>query len=87
MAVQLIPPGAGANVQAVLQSFYDALADLQNPDAPTQLASVALKTDLTRYPASDWPNCAILCAEINALCCSTLVTGAWTWLRSDGSAL
>lgn len=91
MPVMLTPPGEGANTQQVLGSLYDAVSDLQVPDAPTQFASVDLKVATSTAtglpPAADWPNCAIICAEISALVCSTQVAGTWTWLRSDGSAL
>jgi hypothetical protein len=81
----LIPPGPGANVNAVLQSFYDAMSDLQNPGQPVTFAHVALKADLPK--AAAWPECGIICDEINSLVVSTKVTGAYAWLRADGSAL
>lgn len=87
MPVQLIPPGAASNDKAVLKALYDAVSELQQPRAPVQLPSVALKTDLTRFAASDWKECGIVCDEINSVCVSTLVSGAYAWKRADGSAL
>lgn len=91
MAVTLIPPGPNANPQAVLKALYDAVSELQNPGAPVQLASVDLKVASPPQtglpPAANWPNGAIICAEINSVVVSTLVTGAYAWLRADGSAL
>jgi hypothetical protein len=84
---QLIPPGPAIKppYASILQAFYDAISELQNPGSPTQLASVDTKAHLP--PAADWPNGAIICAEINSIVCSTQVAGAWTWLRADGAAL
>lgn len=81
----LVPPGPGANTGAVLQSFYDAISDLQNPGQPVTFAHVALKANLPH--ADQWPDCGIVCDEINSLVISTKVTGAYVWLRADGSAL
>lgn len=87
MPVTLTPPGEGANVQQVLQSFYDALSDLQNPGEPQQLAHVTTLADLTRYAAADYPGGYLICDEINSIIHSTATAGVYAWLRADGSAL
>lgn len=86
MAVSIQPPGPGIPeaLRPILQSYYEALTQLQNPGAPTQLAEVALKADLP--PAADYPNMMIVVTEHNCIALSTDVAGTWTWLRSDGSA-
>lgn len=87
MAVSITPPGPGVPdaLRAILQSYFEALTQLQNPGAPTQLAEVALETDLP--PAADYPNTLIVVTEHNCAAVSTDVAGTWTWLRSDGTAL
>jgi hypothetical protein len=87
MPVQLIPPGPGTpeSVRTLLQSYYDAIRQLQQPGAPTRPGYVATKADLPT--AADWPQAVVLCGEINSLVVSTLVADAYAWLRADGSAL
>lgn len=85
MAVPLITPGPNANPQAVLKALFDAVTELQNPGAPTTIASVPLIANLP--PAADWPLGVIGCDEINSIVVSTLVTGAYAWLRANGDAL
>lgn len=89
MAVSLIPigPGVPQPVAAVLKSLYDAVAELQQPQAPIPLPHVALKTDLTRFAASDFKECGIICDEINSVAVSTPTAGVYAWTRADGSAL
>jgi hypothetical protein len=75
-------------MQQVVQSLFDAVQQLQNPDQPSVLASIDTKASLlATAPAASWPNAAIVCAEINSIAISTLVSGVWTWRRADGSAL
>lgn len=84
----LIPPGAGADVQAVLRSLHDAVSELLNPGAPRQLAHVDTAANLTsRYPAEDYRGGVVICDEINSIVHSTAVAGVYAWLRADGSAL
>lgn len=85
----LIPPGPGITgpAQSVLQSFYDALSSLLNPGAPTQFAHVATKAALIRLDPAANPGGVLICDEINCLVHSTKVSGAYVWLRADGSAL
>lgn len=86
MAVQLIPPGA--DVMGCLQSFYDAIQELQYPGAPVQLPEIDTAANLLlRAPAADYPNCAIVVTDANCIALSTNVAGTWTWLRADGTAL
>lgn len=74
--------------RAVLKSHEDALGSLRQPGAPVQMPVIDTKADLlAQAPAANWQNCAIICTEINALCISTDVSGTWTWLRADGSAM
>lgn len=86
---QLIPvgPGIPAGVAAVLKSHQDAITALRQPGQPTTFGHIALKASLTADLAAQWPSCAIICDEINSLCVSTLVAGAYAWLRADGSAI
>lgn len=85
MPVPLVATGPNSNSQAQIQAITDAIIELQQPGAPTQFAAVATKAALPA--AKSWPNCAIICTEINSLVCSTLVSGTWTWLRANGAAL
>lgn len=87
MAAFIQPPpvtGSDPDLLRVLQGYFEALQQLQNPQAPTQLAEVALEADLP--PAADWPNSAIVVTEHNCIAVSTDVAGTWTWLRADGGA-
>lgn len=87
MAVSIQPPGPGIPeaLRPILQGYYEALTQLQNPGAPVQLPEVALEADLPA--AADHPNTAIVVTEHNCIAVSTDVTGTWTWLRADGTAL
>lgn len=89
MGVQLIPfgPNVPGGLAAPLQALFDAVSQLQNPDGPSNLAHVALITDLTRYPPDDYRGDFMICDEINAIVHSTAVTGTYTWLRADGSPI
>lgn len=80
-----IGPDVPESLAPVLKDMQDAIRQLQNPGRPLTLGSVALKTSLPDSAA--YPNGYILCAEINSVVASTLVAGAWTWLRADGSSL
>lgn len=86
----LIPPGPAVPqaLASILQSFYDAISDLQNPGAPSQLAHIDTKAHLVaRYPAASYQGGVLICDDINSIVHSTKVTGTWTWLRANGSAL
>lgn len=83
--VPLVPPGPGATIASVVQSLYDAVSDLQNPAGPVQLAHVDLKANLP--PADNYRGGVVICDEINSIVHSTLVTGAYVWLRANGAAL
>lgn len=85
--VPLIPPGPGANQDAVLQALYDAVSDLQNPGGPQQLAHVDTKANLAKFPPDEYRGGYLICDEINSAVHSTAVAGVYTWLRIDGSAL
>ena len=89
MSASLIPvgPNVPPTLAAILKSHQDAIRGLQNPQAPVKLPSVALKTDLTRFAADDFKECALVCDEINSICVSTLVAGNYAWKRADGSAI
>lgn len=90
MAVSLIPvgPGVDQRISGILQAFYDAITELQNPGSPVQLPEIDTATNLLlKAPAVDWPNAAIIVTDKNAIAVSTNVAGTWTWLRADGSAL
>ena len=87
MAISILPPGPDVPeaVRAVLQTYFDALQQLQSPGAPSPLAEVSLEADLP--PAADYPNTQIVVTEHNCIAVSTDVSGTWTWLRADGTAL
>lgn len=81
----IVPVDAPAGMLPFFRSLLDAIAELQLPTKPQRLGRVLLKTDLP--DAALWPECAILCDEINSVVVSTLVTGSYAWKRADGSAL
>jgi hypothetical protein len=90
VSVQLVPvgPGIPAGLAAILKSHEDALRSLMQPGSPVKLPHIDTKAHLlAQAPPANWPECGIVCDEINALCVSTQVAGTWTWLRADGSAL
>lgn len=80
-----IGPDIPNSLSVILQSMQDAITALQRPGSPQLMAHVALKTDLPA--ASLYPECGVICDEINSLVVSTLVTGAYAWKRADGSAV
>jgi hypothetical protein len=85
MSLVPIGPGVPDTVAPALSSHEAAIRELAQPSKPTAFVSVDLKANLP--DASDWQNCAAICAEINSLVVSTPSGGSWTWLRADGSAL
>lgn len=88
--VPLVPVGADipAALQPILTSFYQAIAALQNPQAPSPLFSIDTAADLlARAPAEDYQGCFAQVADKACVAHSTLVSGTWTWLRADGGAL
>jgi hypothetical protein len=90
VAVSIRPPGPDipAALRSVLQDYYEALSQLQNPGAPVQLPVIATEADLlAQAPAASYPNTAIVVTEHNCIAISTNVAGTWTWLRADGTAL
>lgn len=90
MAVSIQPPGPTVPeaVRTILQGYYEALTQLQNPGSPVQLPVIATAADLlAQAPAADFANCAIVVTDKNCIAVSMDVAGTWTWLRADGSAL
>lgn len=89
MGPPLIPPGPGITGPAapILQSFYDALVELRNPSAPSQLVHIDTKADLLKLPPENYKGTFAICDEINSIVHSALSSGSWVWLRADGSAL
>lgn len=90
MAVSIRPPGPGVPeaLRSVLQDYFEAISQLQNPGAPVQLPVIATEADLlSQAPAASYPNTAIVVTDLNCIAVSTNVAGTWTWLRADGSAL
>lgn len=89
MATILPPPfGLAPDLATVLQTYYDAIRELQQPGAPSVLWSHPTASTLEdTAPAADYPNTHCLVDDINSVACSTQVAGTWTWLRADGSAL
>ncbi len=90
MAVAIQPPGPGVPeaLRAILQGYYEALTQLQNPGAPVQFSEIDTAVNLlATAPAADYPNAGIIVTDKNCLAVSTNVAGTWTWLRADGTAL
>lgn len=79
-----VPNGLDPNLVAYLNEVSVAIGQLQNPAGPVQeFATVQAQLP----PAASYKNCQVLVADKNTIAVSTLVSGSWTWLRSDGSAL
>lgn len=75
-------------MRAVLQGYYEAISQLQNPESPVQLPVIDTAANLLlRAPAADYPNAAITVTDRNCIALSTNVAGTWTWLRADGTSL
>lgn len=90
MAVTILPPGPDVptELQELMQSWYAALQELQNPGAPVQLPEIDTAANLLlKAPADRYPNCAIVVTDKTCIAVSTDVAGTWTWLRADGNAL
>lgn len=88
MGVNLLPvgPGVPAELQELLQSFHDAISQLQQPGAPAVVPKIALAANLPA--AADYPDCVIQVVDKSCVALSTeTAPGTWTWLRADGSAL
>lgn len=79
MSVTLVPPGPAANVNQVLQSLYDAVSQLQQPDHPSAVCAV---TQAKLPPASDWPQCVVLVSDLGVLAASN----GSAWIRQDTGA-
>ena len=75
-----VGPGVPETVRSVLKSFYDALAALQTPGAPTPLFA-ADQAGLP--PASDHPRSLVLVTDLNILAHSDGVH----WIRQDTGAV
>lgn len=65
MSVQLAPIGPDAG--PLLQSMYDAIQQLQQPDHPSAVCSV---TKAALPPAADWPQCVVLVSDLGVLAAS-----------------
>jgi hypothetical protein len=78
----LIPPGPGAppGVRAALQSYYEALADLQAPGRPQAVFAVA---QAGLPPAADHPRTLALVSDLNILAHSDGIH----WIRQDTGAV
>jgi trimethylamine:corrinoid methyltransferase-like protein len=75
-------------MRTVLQGYYEALTQLQNPGAPVQFGVIDTAANLlAQAPAANYPNAAIVVTDKNCIAVSTNVAGTWTWLRADGTAL
>ncbi len=75
-----IGPGVPEGLRAVLASFYDALLELQAPDAPRPVFATA---QARLPPAAAYPNCVALVRDLNILAHSDGVH----WIRQDTGAV
>lgn len=75
-----IGPGVPEGLRAVLASFYDALLELQAPDAPRPVFATA---QAGLPPAAAYPNCVALVRDLNILAHSDGVH----WIRQDTGAV
>jgi hypothetical protein len=77
----LTPPGPGAppGVRNVLQSFYEALVDLQAPGRPQPVFAV---TQAGLPPAADHPSTVVIVRDLNILAHSDGIH----WIRQDTGA-
>jgi hypothetical protein len=75
-----IGPGVPEGLRAVLTSFYDALVELQAPDAPRPVCAVA---QAKLPPAQAFPYCVALVSDLNILAHSDGVH----WIRQDTGAV
>lgn len=90
MAGFLIPvgPDVPASLQAILQSFHDAILDLQQPGSPSAIwAHPTAATLEATAPAADYPGGFCMVLDINSIAVSTKVAGSYAWRRADGGAM
>lgn len=89
MAFQILPPpvtGSDPDLLTVLNGYYQALLELQQPGSPVVLPKMPLAADLP--PAADYPDTVIQAVDKNCIAVSTETSpGVWAWKRADGSAL
>lgn len=79
-----VPNGLDPNLVAFLNEVSVAIGQLQNPGNPVQeFATVQAQLP----PAASYKNCRVLVTDKNTIAISTLVSGSWAWLRSNGAAL
>lgn len=79
-----VPVGIDPALAAFLAELRSAVSQLQTPAQPVQCFAV---TQAGLPPAANYKNCEVLVTDKNTKAISTLVTGTWTWLRSNGSAI
>ena len=82
--ITLGPVPEAGELNEFLMLLRQAVVDLQNPQEPVQVWSVA-QADLPA--AADYPNCVVLVSDVPALAISRLSGTTWAWVRADGSAL
>jgi hypothetical protein len=91
MAVPIAPPpatGSDPDLLTVLYGYYQAILELQQPQAPTPLWSHATASTLeATAAAADYPEHVCLVLDINSIAVSTKVAGSYAWRRADGTAL
>lgn len=79
-----VPLGLTPDLAAFLTEVKGAVEQLQAPGQPVQeFATVQAQLP----PAANYKNCRVLVTDKNTIAISTLVSGVWTWLRSNGAAL
>lgn len=76
--------GLDNDLVAFLTEVRSAVTQLQQPGQPTQEFAT---TQANLPPAENYKNCRVIVTDKNTLAISTLVSGSWTWLRADGSAI
>lgn len=79
-----VPVGVDPKLAAFLAEVRSAITQMQNPGQPVQCFAT-VQGQLP--PAAGYPNCEVLVTDKNTKAISTLVSGTWTWLRSDGTAI
>lgn len=90
MGVFILPPGPDVPPQLaeLLQSWFSALQELQQPTQPVPLWTHPEAATLeATAPAADYPGLVCRVEDIASIVHSADVAGTWTWLRADGSAL
>lgn len=78
------PPNPYGDTASLDTETANRLLELEQPTKPVTFPSC---TNANLPPAASWPLGGIIVTDKNCLAISTLVTGVWTWLRADGSAI